>query len=615
MIRFLAEISRRFDTAVLPTPSNEHANTAINGTGIIYEIDIDEHPTESYWLNWDGYYNNFAGTQLRLYYDGLLTRVGSLNELRKTASSLFIDGRKVLINLPRHPWLYPTHSTSVMEMVPFLSSALNPDHPSNNVVRKGDAEVRQYRIEASIGSQPQQGRNVIASSFMEGEDMAFETVIPQFAFHDYLHNPFNMVGEVDAQVRLEVPSFTVKLSDNISGMTLHQGFSITLHNDDGYFDDEDKWNMFNTPVYLKKAVNENPRYEDFKLFRDGLVENKKTKFDKVQIDVADRFKALEEPVCGVIRREDFGFAPKPNALGSQVPIVFGRARIRLTQLDGTRYMTAENATEVNAVYDRDGAIIMGTTFNAATKILTVPDADVNADEAFIVGSTGKGIDGNRIGYIIQTLTARANIPFTNSNFNSREFIGYADESPRINIVFTGGSIRGAIEAVLENDMAFFIQQADGRFTIRRYGNTYATHTISPWTITKKPEKDYGKAQDNYFSSCIINFVDDHAVNRSVLFDERENEAEKKYRRKVMETFDTYLTNEEDAQRLARLLSDRYTSMRQTVKLAVGTDTTEFELLDRVTVDLTINGRKFSNAANFIIKEINHAQDILVLEEI
>jgi len=186
---------------------------------------------------------------------------------------------------------------------------------------------------------------------------------------------------------------------------------------------------------------------------------------------------------------------------------------------------------------------------------------------------------------------------------------------QLNIAITSGSVRRAIEAVLRNDMAYFIQQTDGKFTIRRYGNTYATHTIPAWAITKKPEKDYGKAQDNYFSSCIINFIDDFARHLNVLFDERENEAERKYRRIVLRTFDTNLTNRNDALQLAELLSNRYTFMRQTVKLAVGIDTTKFELLDKVTVDLTINGRKFSNVTDYIVKEINHAQDILVLEEI
>ena len=84
---------------------------------------------------------------------------------------------------------------------------------------------------------------------------------------------------------------------------------------------------------------------------------------------------------------------------------------------------------------------------------------------------------------------------------------------------------------------------------------------------------------------------------------------------MQKTFETNLTAAADARILAGILSDRYTSMRQVVKLSVGINTAGFELLDRVRVDLDINGRKFSRSADFIITAINHSQDILTLEEI
>jgi len=84
---------------------------------------------------------------------------------------------------------------------------------------------------------------------------------------------------------------------------------------------------------------------------------------------------------------------------------------------------------------------------------------------------------------------------------------------------------------------------------------------------------------------------------------------------VQRTFETNLTSPENARELAGVLSDRYTSMRQIIKLDVGINTSHFQLLDRVRVGLDINGRKFSRSSDFIITAINHAQDILTLEEI
>ena len=216
MINFLAEIAERFETTILPTPSNRHhstANNTVGGRGIIYEIDISAHPTSGYWLDWGGYFNDFVGTQIMLYYGGFLREANSMTDLRNTLDSLYIrEDKTVFVHLPRHPWLFPDYSTSTEHVIPFLSNALNPDDPSNNIIRGTKAEVR-----------------------------------------------------------LEVPNFTVKLSDNIAGMTLNQGFSITLKNSDGAFDDEHTMNIFNTPVYLRKTTVENPRYEDFRLIRDGLV--------------------------------------------------------------------------------------------------------------------------------------------------------------------------------------------------------------------------------------------------------------------------------------------------------------------------------------------------------
>ena len=71
---------------------------------------------------------------------------------------------------------------------------------------------------------------------------------------------------------LEKPSFNVKLSEGVSGIYLNQSFTLSFANNGGFFDDESAWNLFNTPAYLKKAVKENPGYEDFKPLREGLVD-------------------------------------------------------------------------------------------------------------------------------------------------------------------------------------------------------------------------------------------------------------------------------------------------------------------------------------------------------
>jgi hypothetical protein len=183
MIRFLAEISLRAEADINPTPSNE-----IPRNNNIYEIDIRQHPKEGYWIDRDGWHDTYAGTQIELYYGQFLQHANTYEELLAIPYSLWINERFVYINIPKYPWLYPYYSAEGENVLPVLSAALDPDNPSRNTIRS-----------------------------------------------------------VAAPVRLAVPNFTVKLSDNISGITLNQGFSLQFINNDGYFDDDDTWDLFNTP--------------------------------------------------------------------------------------------------------------------------------------------------------------------------------------------------------------------------------------------------------------------------------------------------------------------------------------------------------------------------------
>ena len=544
MTNFLLEIAERFETQILPTPV--YYNKQIG----IYYIDIRAWPNGTYWNDWGGYYNNFRGTQIDLYFGDFLTRVSSMESLLSIPNSQFLDNGIVYLNIPRHPWLFPDYSTSFEEVRPFLSSALNPDNPS-----------------------------------------------------------FNIVREEQAPVKLEMPNFSVKLSDNIAGITLNQGFSVSLANNDGFFDDDDRMNLFNTPAYLKKSIVYNPQYDDFKLIRMGLIENTSTTFDRVQINVSDRFKALEEPVLNTVEQDDFSnIAIDDSGLNKPIPLIYGTKRIRLTRLNETTYLTGENVISVISVFDRNGNVILSNPALNGNGTITT---NLEAHEALV-----RGNQNNRIGQVIMDIMSRTNILYNQYNFNLAEFNSYAASSFRINLAINSGNIKRAIESALRNDVAFFVQQSDGKFTIRRYGESYTVRTIQASTLTKNPEKSYNNAHGNYFSSCIINYgFTNDSDGVSFLFNERERQAESMYRRRRTLTFDSDLTNESDARELALLLSDRFTTMRQTLKIYTGVDTSNFELLDTVSLDLNINNRRFNKISRYMIKEINPAQDILTLEEL
>jgi len=540
MIRFLAEIAVKTKVFIHPTPAS------FNKQHNIYYIDINEHPTDTYWTKWGGYYDNFSDTQIDLYFDGFLTKVTSMENLLVTPNSLYLKNRMVFINISKHPWLYANHSVSTRKNYPYLSAPLNPDKPSNNLIRG-----------------------------------------------------------VNAQVKLGIPSFSVKLSDNIAGITLNQGFSVTLINNDGFFDNEQDFNLFNAPVYIKKAIKEDPQYDDFATIRSGLVENTSTTFSDFKIDVSDNIRAFERPACNIVNQDNFDIIVDDTGIGKKIPLIFGKKRIQLLKLNETKYLTAENATGVERVFNKDG-ISINYTFDINNKIITAE----GAEEAIIIGS-----QNNRIGEIIRYMISRAGIAYTSDNINIDEFNSYASTSPKINFAVTDGNIRSTIESTLKSDMAYFIQQSTGKFTIRKFGAFYNLHFIPSQSMTKKPEKIFDSAYKNYFSSCIVNFnFTGNEQHSSELFDEREGEAESIYWRKLLKTFDTDLIERSDARNLAIALSDRFTTMRQTLKLAAGIDTSGFELLDTIIVFLNINGRMSSNVALFTIKEMNSAQDTLTVEE-
>ena len=555
MINFLAEISGPSDTAILPTPSSAYPKN-FN----IYELDIRIAEGPSWWTEWGGWRDNFQGSNIEIYYGGHFLRPVGKSELLNNANeyTMAIEGGIVYINVPRHTWLYPDYQTEGRTVIPVLSSPLDVGNPS-----------------------------------------------------------FNLINNTPALFRLAPPSVGVRLSEGYNGINLQQQFSISLINSDGLFDDCDSWNLFNTPAHLKKATKENPAYADFKNIRDGMVENVATSFSSLDITVSDRFRAMNESACRAATEDAFpGIGiTEDSAMGKNMPIVYGAKTINLLKLNGHQYFTADGARGVSAVYDRDGYIIPPSTygFNIANGVITMDEYAPRPSMATVIGKAN-----NKIGEIIVDFAInQANIPWGPTNWNVGEVSDYIENlSPRISIEIRRGNVKRAIGDVLASDMSFFIQQPDGRFTIRRYGQEYATHAIDSKMLTKKPEKDYGKATENYFSSCVINYgFTGKGDYKSFLFYGRETEAEDRYRKIVRRTFDTNLTDEEDARGMAGLLSDRYTALRQTVKIGLGIDTSHMNLLDTVIMDFDVNGRKFSGASKFIIKEIDVAQDIITLEEI
>jgi hypothetical protein len=467
----------------------------------------------TYWTDWGGWYDNIKICPIEIYIGSHnLVQVVSLSECCIQEWSIFndVDTKMVYINVPKHSWLYDEATTNYRKIISFLSAPKNPDNPSDDII-------------------------------------------------DNEH----------WQVRLEVPKFTVKLSDVINGLTKYSTFDFTLYNNDGYFDDLEATNFFNGPSYIKKTLKENPEVKDFITIRAGKVESIKIDDKVMTVSNADSFRALEQPVCKIVK-EVFPTAVKNT--DKNLPVIYGTVTIPLIEIDTLRYVAGENVTNVVAVYDKEDVVIQNPSFNNG-----IIATSVEAKYAVVTGNTD-----NRIGQIITDLiSSKAYVTYIYSFWDVAETDIYRNSSPYINIAFTDGAVNEAVKKTLSSDMAFLIQKNDGKFTLREWGKTYKTFKIEKWEITKFPTKNYSSAQKNYQSSCLISYdynFQTKTFSNSLLYNANERAAEELYGKLVRKEFETYLTSGLAATDLATKLSTRFSTLKEDVQVAVGRNTSEINLL-------------------------------------
>jgi hypothetical protein len=612
MINFMAELSKRSNVSPGFTPS-ERWGRGYN----IYEIYIGKRPQNTYWTLWGGTYDHKETDKLEIYLGEWLDHVTTAQALKEADKpSLYIEGNLAYIHIPKHPWLYK-------------------DTQGGMSVREG------YIYAPKNSAQP-------SDLYIDG--LLYET-------------------------RLDIPSISVKLSSPISGMVKYSTFSFSLDNTDGKFDGEGSEETFNSPAYIRKTTKDNPRYNDFITIREGVVETLDITDTRVGVTCAEKFRALDEPVCKNIRQEDLSTDEKKVTItkegteGKALPVIFGQCVMPLIEIAETEYIETDvdldNEMEIAGIDKKDddtitlkGAYLAGEgvrsvvgnvvyaesdtgmvsipcTFDPDTGIITVEETKnlytltgIDENGKPVYEKTAKtpkpkyviveGYIDNKIGQIVIALVARTGrLAYNEALWDVGETDPYITDSKPINIAFTGGDIKKAIADVLKSDMAFLIQKNDGKFTLRRWGGSYGNHTIESWYLTQQPQKRFSEAQQNYFSSCIIKYgYNQHAKthDNQYVYTDREDEAEGRYLKKLEKEFETHLVLETDAADLAKRLGNRFCELKDTVSVGVGADTSSFNLLDTVNMEISVNGRTYSKNNKWIIVEIDPAQDKLVLEE-
>jgi hypothetical protein len=615
MINFLAELTKRSKIKpIIATPSVRWGR-AYN----IYEIYIGKRPQNTYWSEWGGSYDNEETDKIEIYMKVWLYRTGNEGEFKAAVSpAIYIESDYAYINLPKHPWLYKDSECAIVTREGYLYAPKSSRNPSDLYI----------------------------------DGLLYDTL-------------------------LDIPSINVKLSSPISGLTKYSTFNLSLINNDGRFDGETTEQYFNSPVYIRKTTKDNPAYMDFTPIREGLVENITISSDRIEIMCSEKYRAFDEPVCKLIHAEDISTDDEPVTIskegteGKSLPVIFGRCVMPLIELEETEYIEKDidldndiegiddidkkeddtitlkgsylvgegiRAVVGNVVYAESdkGTVSIPCTFDKATGIIKVEETKkrysltgVDEEGKPIYQENEKtpkpkyaiveGYSENKIGQVVTFIVGRSErIQYNESNWDTSETGNYINSSPAVDISISGGDIKKAVSDVLKSDMAFFIQKNDGRFTIRKWGNTYAPHSIESWELTQQPQKSFSDAQQNYFSSCIIKYKYNEykkTHENQYLYTDKADYAEGKYLKRAEKVFETHLTSENDARNLALRLGNRFCELKDTVSIGVGAETSGFNLLDTVSIDINVNGRQYSENKQWILVEVDPAQDKLVLEEL
>lgn len=535
---------------------------ADNEGQIISKFVVGVYTGPNYWTDWGGNYDGLPiSTEIIVFFKQFLRTVNNGSTLISTLNSMYVDGRSIYINTPIYPWQY------------FFSQIQ---------VRGSDENL--------VGGYATAARSDEAQR--HSDDSYFNSSLDRVRYPALLSVPRGFINKLPAAVY---------------GINLSTTFSVKLDNSDGRFDLTEDTDFFNTPAQIKKSTVDDPKLDtDFKVIKSGLVEDISITFDKATFKIADVYRTFNEEVAEVLNIDRYP-AIESDKIGKKIPVAWGEiSKMELIKVSQTsnRFIAIDHKyfTDCTAVYDGDGNEV---SFTLQDEVIITSGA--NADDAETADVIGR-ID-NRIGIIITSIAEEVSLqPYSDDFWDVAETDVYIANSPRVNFVFAGGTVRSLISSVQKSDNAFLLAKNNGLLTLRRFGDTYESFAFESWEITKKPKKKFSN-EKFFLTSVLINYSGGTLEDTS-----RENEISEQSNKLVRKDFDTTLSTEDEALAFAQLLYARYGRRSEQWSLSIGSDTSEINPLDKINLIIDINGRKMSNVENWIVTSVDPSQDTLILEE-
>jgi hypothetical protein len=539
----------------------------------IYHMSIAPLITDvsNYWIVWGGYFDNPVGYGLQIFLNRFLIEVFTAVSLEATENSFYIDivNDKLYMNISLKPWQYADYYASLY---------------SNE--------------ESSFTNAPKDETNP----------------------SDIYYN------NVKVLPRMKTPSFQNKLNDVISGVATYNDFSVIIDNADGKYDSFDIENFFNTLVQTSKSTENAQSIEDFNLIRRGFINDIPIDFGQMQIKGVDQFYLMNKDFCRKFSDDDYPNIPSGN-INDNMPVawgvILGAPLIEVNRDSGSpctwiEYIALDPVyiTAVTTVYDSDGNSL---TFNFTEATGVIRTTEVDGEGEAIEGDNAdvSGKADNKLGQvIIDALAVNENLAYVDGVWDIAETDRYLDICVNVDFYFGGGTTRELIESVLKNDLAYLIQKNNGLLTLRQWGQNYDIFVIRAYLATKKPKKNFKDAY-KYFCSTVKILSDKNIVNDNYeskyIDDSQEISIFSQYKKSYTAEFKTDLINQTDIEDLANRLLDRFGLIRETLRVGLGVDTYQINLLDKIRFAFMINDREFSKYNEFIVKETNPGQDMLTME--
>jgi hypothetical protein len=162
-----------------------------------------------------------------------------------------------------------------------------------------------------------------------------------------------------------------------------------------------------------------------------------------------------------------------------------------------------------------------------------------------------------------------------------------------------------------------ITKNNGLLSLRQWGQTYQSHNVESWQIMDIPNKDTSEGKQFYTSSVNITYQPNQNIGNELeyLDESKELDLIELYRQSFRRTFVTNLLNINDVQNLGDLMLNRFGFISETLTIKLGYNTIDVNMLDNVNLEVKINDRTFSRFTEWIVREVNPAQDVLVLESV